>query len=75
MAAERRVIGATVVDVAKFVVKLEKLHGHLGLSAETQAIVRGRVNLTTWYHLSTFQDLLRAVDRAVRRARATSPTR
>jgi hypothetical protein len=65
MTSERRIVGANLVDLVKLVVNLEKSHGPLAISAASQAAIGARINLSAWYEITLFFDLLRAVDRAV----------
>src|SRR5215218_1416419 len=65
MATERRATGAMILDLVKLVLHLEKSHGPLGLSAASQAAIGVRINISGWYDIALFFDLLRVVDRAL----------
>lgn len=57
--------GANVLDLVKLVANLEKAHGTQPLSPACRAIMVERVNLSIWYDIDLFHELLRLVDRLV----------
>lgn len=65
MMAERRVTGANVLDLVKFVANREKSHGPQSLSPASRAVMGSRINLSAWYDIAFFHELLGVMDRTV----------